>query len=274
MGIRSQPMPTATHTTDVVIAAESVTKTYCSRRHTVAAVENADVTIRRGEFVSLVGPSGCGKSTLLKMFAGLELPDQGSITVNGELASPGRRDTGIMLQSATMLPWRSVLQNVMLPIDVMGLDKKAATATALELLARVGLEGFEHRHAWELSGGMQQRASLARLLVFEPDILLMDEPFAALDEFTRERLDLELQALQSSMGRTIVYVTHNVGEAVLLSDRIVVMTPRPGRIVDVLDVPLPRPRSQESLTRPDALDLIVRIRNLLGFDPGRPEVTP
>jgi NitT/TauT family transport system ATP-binding protein len=269
--ILSRPTPPATNTTDTAIAAASVTKTYRGRRHTMTAVENADVTIRRGEFVSLVGPSGCGKSTLLKMFAGLEFPDQGTVTVKGEPASPGRRDTGIMLQSATMLPWRSVLQNVLLPIDVMGLDKKAATSTALELLARVGLEGFEHRHAWELSGGMQQRASLARLLVFEPDILLMDEPFAALDEFTRERLDLELQALQSSMGRTIVYVTHNIGEAVLLSDRIVVMTPRPGRMVDVLGVPLPRPRSPESLTHPDALDLITRIRSLLGFDPAQPE---
>src|SRR3546814_9557235 len=140
-----------------------------------------------------------------------------------------------------------------------------------ELLALVCLEGFEDRHAWELSGGMQQRASLARLLVFEPDILLMDEPFAALDEFTRERLDLELQELQSSLGRTIVYVTHNIGEAVMLSDRIVVMTPRPGRIVDVLPVGLPRPRTERTLASPEALALVDRIRSELGFGDRIPE---
>jgi len=250
------------------IRVDSVTKTYRSKGHSVQAIETADLDIRPGEFVSLVGPSGCGKSTLLKMIAGLEAWDDGSITVNGGPASSGRRDTGIMLQSATMLPWRTVLQNVLLPVQVMGLDYPAAKARALELLALVGLEGFENRHAWELSGGMQQRASLARLLVFEPDILLMDEPFAALDEFTRERLDIELQALQSSLGRTIVYVTHNIGEAVMLSDRIVVMTPRPGRIVDVIPVELPRPRTEETLSSPAALALIARIRRELGFAPG------
>lgn len=247
------------------IRVESVTKTYRAKGHSVHAVQSADLEIHPGEFVSLVGPSGCGKSTLLKMIAGLEGHDSGSITINGESASAGRRDTGIMLQSATMLPWRTVLENVLLPIQVMGLDMKASRSRARELLALVGLEGFEDRHAWELSGGMQQRASLARLLVFQPDILLMDEPFAALDEFTRERLDLELQELQSSLGRTIVYVTHNIGEAVMLSDRIVVMTPRPGRIVDVLPVSLPRPRTDRTLTSPEALSLVARIRGELGF---------
>lgn len=247
------------------VRVESVTKTYRTKGDSIHAVESADLEINPGEFVSLVGPSGCGKSTLLKMIAGLETYDSGSIMINDEPASAGRRDTGIMLQSATMLPWRTVLENVLLPIQVMGLDMTAARARARELLALVDLEGFENRHAWELSGGMQQRASLARLLVFEPDILLMDEPFAALDEFTRERLDLELQDLQSSLGRTIVYVTHNVAEAVMLSDRIVVMTPRPGRIVDVLPVALPRPRNERVLSSPEALSLVSRIRSELGF---------
>ncbi|WP_432994216.1 ABC transporter ATP-binding protein [Dactylosporangium sp. CA-233914] len=252
-------------TADTAIRVDSVTKTYRAKGHSVLALSDADLDIRRGEFVALVGPSGCGKSTLLKMLAGLEESDSGTITVNGEPASAGRRDTGIMLQSATMLPWRSVLENVLLPIEVLGLDRTAGRDRARDLLALVGLEGFEHRHTWELSGGMQQRVSLARLLVFEPDILLMDEPFAALDEFTRERLDLQLQELQSTLGRTVVYVTHNIGEAVMLADRIVVMTPRPGRIVATLPVEMPRPRSGETLSHPEALALIARIRAELGF---------
>lgn len=261
----SLPEAVSAHSVDTAIRVESITKTYRSKGHSVTALNNVTLDIRRGEFISLVGPSGCGKSTLLKMLAGLEPVDDGSILVNGTPASAGRRDTGIMLQSSVMLPWRTVIENVLLPVQVLGLNYKAAKGRAVELLSMVGLEGFENRHAWELSGGMQQRASLARLLVFEPAILLMDEPFAALDEFTRERLDNELAALQRRLGRTIVYVTHNIGEAVMLSDRIVVMTPRPGRIVDLPVVPLPYPRTQETLASPEALALIANIRTELGF---------
>ena len=246
------------------VTIEHLTKTYATRDGIVEAVSDVSFRVGRGEVISLVGPSGCGKSTVLKMIAGLVPYDSGAIDVAGSPAAAGRRDCGIMLQSPVLLPWRTVLENVLLPVEVMGLDRQPARARADELIRLVGLTGFEHKRPWELSGGMQQRASLARLLVFEPEILLMDEPFAALDEFTRERLDTELVGLQERLHRTIVYVTHNIGEAVMLSDVVIVMTPRPGRIVDCVEVDLPRPRDADVLTSPRGVDLIAHIRAALG----------
>jgi NitT/TauT family transport system ATP-binding protein len=250
------------------IAVRHVSKTYAAQEGIVEAVRDVSFDVGRGEVVSLVGPSGCGKSTVLKMVAGLIPFDSGSIDVAGRPAEAGRRDCGIMLQAPVLLPWRTVWENIMLPVQVMGLERAAAEDRARQLFRLVGLEGFEQSRVWELSGGMQQRVSLARLLVFEPEILLMDEPFSALDEFTRERLDAELALLQEQLHRTIVYVTHNIAEAVMLSDVVVAMTPRPGEIVDRVRITLPRPRSREVMASPAAQELIMAIRSSL--DDGGP----
>lgn len=256
-------MAAAPESDGAAVIVEEVTKTYRTRDGVVEAVQDVSFTVPTGHVVSLVGPSGCGKSTVLKMIAGLVQWDRGSIEVAGSPAAAGRPDCGIMLQSAVLLPWRTVWDNVMLPVEVLGLEKEQARAHAKALLELVGLDGFERKHPWELSGGMQQRVSLARLLVFEPQILLMDEPFAALDEFTRERLDAELLRLQEHFHRTLVYVTHNISEAVTLSDAVVVMTPRPGEIIDVVPIELERPRHLDVATTPAGVELITRIRGSL-----------
>ncbi|HET8757806.1 MAG TPA: ABC transporter ATP-binding protein [Solirubrobacteraceae bacterium] len=246
-------------------------KIYETRHGAVEAVRRANFAVERGEFVSLVGPSGCGKSTILHILAGLLDFDTGDVKMAGTPAKAGRRDVGIMLQRPVLFPWRTVLQNVLLPTQVFKIDRRGAQRAAVreraaDLLKLVGLEGFEEKYPWELSGGMQQRASLARLLVFEPEILLMDEPFAALDEFTRERLNSELARLHETLGRTVLYVTHNIQEAVFLSDRVVVMKPRPGEVLEIVDITLERPRRIEMIAEPETAALVARIRTRLGFD--------
>lgn len=241
-------------------------KTYETRRGPVEAVRNANFSVSQGEFVSLVGPSGCGKSTVLHIVAGLLEHSGGTVTVAGAPAQAGRSDVGIMLQRPVLLPWRTVLDNVLLPIEVFGQSKKESKDRAMELISLVGLQGFDDKYPWELSGGMQQRASLARLLVFEPQILLMDEPFAALDEFTRERLNSELAALHENLGRSVLYVTHHILEAVFLSDRVVVMKPRPGEVIEIVDIDLPRPRRIEMIAEPETGELVAKIRTMLGFE--------
>jgi len=253
------------------IVVQDLDKTYQTRDGAVEAVRGASFDVRDGEFVALVGPSGCGKSTLLQICAGLIQHSGGSVQVAGEPAKPGRRDVGMMFQAPVLLPWRTVMDNILLPTEVFRIDKKSAAETARELIELVGLEGFEEKYPWELSGGMQQRASLARLLVYEPDILLMDEPFSALDEFTRERLNLELARIHESLGRTVLYVTHNIEESVFLADRIVVMKPHPGEILDIVDSGLPRPRSLEALEEQTTVDLVIRIRHMLFSDRDRGE---
>ena len=248
---------------EIAVTVSGIFKTYETRDRPVEAVRDVSFEVPDGSVVSMVGPSGCGKSTVLKMIAGLESYDRGTITVRGTDPAPGRQDCGIMLQSAVLLPWRTVRDNVMLPVEILGIDKKEAAQRAQDLLELVGLDGFEKKFPWELSGGMQQRVSLARLLVFEPKLLLMDEPFAALDEMTRERLDLELVQLHERIHRTLIYVTHNIAEAVLISDTVIVMTPRPGEIVDIVPIDLPRPRTIESTTTPEGVALIQRIRRAL-----------
>lgn len=248
------------------IEIRQLSKTYVTRTSTVEALRDATFSVVPGEFVALVGASGCGKSTLLHIASGLLDASGGEVLVSGSPAEAGRRDVGIMLQRPVLFPWRNVLQNVMMPIDVFKLDGKEGRERAMELIELVGLGGFEKTHSWELSGGMQQRVSLARLLVFEPRILLMDEPFAALDEFTRERLNSELSRLHESLHRTVLYVTHNIQEAVFLADRVVVMKPRPGEILEIIDVQLPRPRQLEMLTEPQTAALVAEIRNKLGFE--------
>ena len=210
----------------------------------VKALSNIDLRIGEGEFVSLIGPSGCGKTTLLRVIADLEQITEGDVRVNGVSPHEARlaRAYGYVFQAPALFPWRTVLGNVMLPLQIQGGDKAQNRSTALAHLERVGLKGFEGKYPWQLSGGMQQRVSIARALAFEPKILMMDEPFGALDEITRDRLNEQLQQLWQRERRTVVFVTHSIAEAVYLSTRIVVMSPRPGRIVKVIESPLPDER--------------------------------
>ncbi|MBX9613310.1 MAG: ABC transporter ATP-binding protein [Burkholderiales bacterium] len=210
----------------------------------VHALSDIDLCIKEGEFVSLIGPSGCGKTTLLRVIADLEPISAGTVQVNGVSPREARlaRAYGYVFQAPALFPWRNVLANVMLPLQIQGRGRAEGRAIAMDHLARVGLAGFEGKYPWQLSGGMQQRVSIARALAFEPRILMMDEPFGALDEITRDRLNEQLQQLWQRERRTVVFVTHSIAEAVYLSTRIVVMSPRPGRIVKVIDSPLPDAR--------------------------------
>lgn len=211
----------------------------------ILALENVNFEVGKEEFVTLVGPSGCGKSTLLKLIASLIKPTRGDLRMDGKPHTGPSREVGIVFQDPVLLPWRNVLDNVLLPIEILGLPKETYHKHALELLHLVGLEGFEYRMPNELSGGMQQRTAICRALIHDPSILLMDEPFAALDAMTREELGLELMRIWDEHKKTILFVTHSIPEAILLADRVVVMTPRPGRIAKVIEIELDRPRSLE-----------------------------
>jgi NitT/TauT family transport system ATP-binding protein len=226
-----------------MISLVGVSRTFLTRRGRVDAVADVDLKIGRGEFVAVIGRSGCGKSTLLRLIAGLLTPSAGSVLVNDTEVTRPRRDIAMMFQRPALLPWRSVLDNVLLPAEIMRLPRASVVERAQRLLETVGLGGFERRLPHELSGGMQQRVALCRALLPQPQILLMDEPFSALDALTREELADELQRLHMSVRSTTVFVTHSIQEAVLLADRVVVMSPRPGRVRQVLDVNIPRPRS-------------------------------
>ena len=244
----------------------------------VLAVDHVSFDVRPGEFVSLVGPSGCGKSTLLRLMAGLIPLTGGRIDVNGREVVDPRQDVALMFQKPTLLPWQTALQNVLLPIRINGKPDAAAEAEGYRLLDLVGLTGFEHTYPRHLSGGMQQRVALARLLMTGVDILLLDEPFAAVDQITRERLNIELLKIHEQAKATSVLVTHNITEAVLLADRVIVMTPRPGRISDVIDVPFERPRRAEMAKEREFQELVFRAHeglhgpgeDDLGVEGGRP----
>jgi NitT/TauT family transport system ATP-binding protein len=224
----------------------------------VLAVDRVSFEVAPGEFVSIVGPSGCGKSTLLRLIAGLIPLSGGNISVNGVGVIEPRQDVALMFQRPTLLPWRTALQNVLLPPKLSGKLDDAAERQAYELLDLVGLTGFEHTYPRHLSGGMQQRVALARLLMVGVDVLLLDEPFAAVDQLTRERLNIELLHVHERMSATALLVTHNITEAILLADRVIVMTPRPGRIADIIDVPFGRPRSQQMVAEPGFQELVLR----------------
>jgi NitT/TauT family transport system ATP-binding protein len=224
----------------------------------VLAVDHVTFEATAGEFVSIVGPSGCGKSTLLRLTAGLIPLTDGQIAVNGVDVTEPRQDVALMFQRPTLLPWRTALQNALLPSKLSGKQDGAAERRAYELLELVGLEGFEHTYPRHLSGGMQQRVALARLLMVGVDVLLLDEPFAAVDQLTRERLNLELLRVHERLSATALLVTHNITEAILLADRVIVMTPRPGKIADVIDVPFERPRVQEMVAEREFQQLVLR----------------
>ena len=243
----------------------------------VRALEDIDLEIRPGEFISLIGPSGCGKSTLLRIVGDLIQPSGGEIVVNGKSAHQARldRDYGIVFQDAVLFDWRTVEKNIGLPLELMRWDRRKRSERVQELVNLVELQGFEKHHPWQLSGGMQQRVSIARALSFSPPLLLMDEPFGALDEMTRERLNLELLRIWEQSGSTVIFVTHSISEAVFLSTRVVVMSARPGRIVGVVHVNLPQPRTVETREDPFFADLIREVRHLLrkggGFEAEEPE---
>jgi NitT/TauT family transport system ATP-binding protein len=217
----------------------------------VRALEAVTFSVSEGEFVAVVGPSGCGKSTLLKILAGLLPTSSGEARLRGTPIAGPRRDIGVVFQSPVLFPWRSVLDNVLLPVDVQGLGRDRYEKVAMDLLALVGLTGFEHRYPWELSGGMQQRVAITRALVHDPAMLLMDEPFGALDAMTREHMNLELQRIWLEKRKTVLFITHSIPEAVFLGDRVLVMTPRPGRILEDVRVDLPRPRHLEVMNTPE-----------------------
>lgn len=226
-----------------MIRLAGVSRTFTGRSGTVEALRGIDLQVAEGEFVAVVGRSGCGKSTLLRLIAGLLPVTGGQITVDGQRVTKARRDIAMLFQRPALLPWRSVLDNVLLPVEIFGWSRSKYRDRAMELLRMVGLGGFEKRLPHELSGGMQQRVSLCRSLIAEPRVLLMDEPFSALDALTREELSVELQRIHMETSATIVFVTHSIDEAVLLADRVVVLSPRPGRIRKVVEVDIPRPRT-------------------------------
>ncbi|MFI1193126.1 ABC transporter ATP-binding protein [Micromonospora sp. NPDC020750] len=226
-----------------MIRLSGVSRTFDGRSGRVEALRGIDLDVTEGEFVAVLGRSGCGKSTLLRMIAGLLPVTAGQITVAGTPITRPRRDIAMLFQRPALLPWRSVLDNVLLPVEIFGWKRAGHRARARELLELAGLAGFEKRLPHELSGGMQQRVSLCRSLIGDPRVMLMDEPFSALDALTREELSGELQRVHMTSGATIVFVTHSIDEAVLLADRVVVLSPRPGRIRSVVEVDIPRPRT-------------------------------
>ena len=240
------------------------------------ALEGIDLAIQAGEFISLIGPSGCGKSTLLRLIGDLTSPTSGTVTVNGKPARQARRDRdyGIVFQAPVLFDWRSVQANVALPLEVKGAAGAERDERVRSMLALVELTEFAKHYPYQLSGGMQQRVSIARALALEPSILLMDEPFGALDEMTRERLNAEVQRIWQQTGTTIVFVTHSIPEAVFLSSRVVVMSPRPGRIVRVIEIDLPRPRTDDTRETARYFELITEVRETLrgrrGDDPDAP----
>ncbi|WP_410787392.1 ABC transporter ATP-binding protein [Kribbella sp. C-35] len=228
-----------------MIRLDGVGQVFDGREGQVTALEKIDLHVRGGEFVTLIGRSGCGKSTLLRLIAGLLPPTSGAVQVAGEPVTGPRRDVSFMFQRPALLPWRSVLSNVLLPVEIDKGDRNKAEykERAHQLLELVGLQGFERRLPHELSGGMQQRVSLCRSLIRDPQVMLMDEPFSALDALTRTELSEELQRIKMELSTTIVFVTHSIEEAVVLADRVVVLTPRPGRMREVVEIDIPRPRS-------------------------------
>ena len=228
----------------------------------VQAVHGVDLSVERREFTSVIGPSGCGKSTLLRLIGDLTPPSSGTVSVNGKTPARARldRDYGMVFQSATLLEWRRVAANVELPLEIMGMDAAERSRQAAAMLELVQLDRFANHYPWQLSGGMQQRVAIARALAFKPSILLMDEPFGALDEMTRERMQSELLRIRAETGTTVVFVTHSIPEAVFLSTRVVIMSPRPGTITEVVDIDLPEPRSDDTREDQRFFELLTDVR--------------
>jgi NitT/TauT family transport system ATP-binding protein len=247
-----------------IIEVQRVSRVYAGATGPVVALRDVDVEIARGEFVSFVGPSGCGKSTLLNIIAGLLPPSSGSVLLDGDEIREPSRNVGFMFQAPVLLPWRTVEKNVLLPAEVFGGDRRVSVDKARAAIELVGLTEFTGSLPRQLSGGMQQRVALARVLAYEPELILMDEPFGALDEFTREAMNLELLRVTNAADVTVGFVTHNIAEAVFLSSRVVVMTPRPGEVAGIVDVALPMPREISMMHDRIFSDLVFEVRGLLG----------
>jgi NitT/TauT family transport system ATP-binding protein len=246
-----------------VVSLQKISKRF--ERGNVLALSEIDLTVQAGEFVSLIGPSGCGKSTLLRIVGDLVAPSSGQVVVNGKTAEQARidRDYGIVFQDAVLYDWRTVAKNIALPLEMLGWDRARRAERVRGLVELVELGGFEQHYPWQLSGGMQQRVSIARALSFDPALLLMDEPFGALDEMTRERLNMELLRIWEASGSTVVFVTHSIAEAVFLSTRVVVISPRPGRITGIVQIDLPQPRNADTREEPRFFELVTQVRDML-----------
>ncbi len=248
-----------------LLTVSDVSKAYETRQgDRILALDRASLSLSDGEFVSVVGPSGCGKSTLLKIIAGIEPATTGSIVYRGQAVHRPQRGMGVVFQTPVLLPWLTVLENVLLPIRVLRLPRNTAEPRARSLLGLVGLGDFEGKYPSELSGGMQQRVGIVRSLIHDPGVLLMDEPFGALDALTRERMSLELQKIWMANRKTVFFITHSILESVFLSDRVLVMSARPGRFIAEFRIPFPRPRGFDLTTRPDFNGFVAQIRDLLG----------
>ena len=259
------PVKSDTTESSDVIAIDGLTVTFSSKRATVTALEDIDLRVADGEFVAIAGPSGCGKSTLLKVVAGLTDASSGDVRLRGTRVQGPQREIGYVFQRAALLEWRSVRKNILLQAEMRGMPRQAAQQRCDQLIEMTGLTGFEQALPHELSGGMQQRVSLCRALLHQPRVLLMDEPFGALDALTREKMNVELHRIWRETGTTVVLVTHSVAEAVYLANRVVVMSPRPGRIIETLDVDLPAERDYgETMERPEFIRVANRVRELLG----------
>jgi NitT/TauT family transport system ATP-binding protein len=253
---------TEINTLNSVVQVAGLSLDFVTKDGIVSALSEVDLTIESGEFVSFIGPSGCGKTTLMRVLADLETPTAGRVQVNGMTPSQARqqRAYGYVFQAPALLPWRTVQDNVTLPLEIMGKSKAEQQALSHEYLQLVNLDGFENKFPWQLSGGMQQRVSIARALSVEPQLLFMDEPFGALDEITRDHLNDQLLRLWQATKKTVVFVTHSIPEAVFLSSRIVVMSPRPGRIIDVIDCNFPLDRTLDIRETPEFLAIAQRVR--------------
>ncbi len=246
-----------------VVRIAGLTKTF--PKGDVTALQGIDLEIEPGEFVSLIGPSGCGKSTLLRVIGDLTPPTEGTVEVNGKPAPQARddHDYGMVFQDSVLFDWRTVAKNVALPLEMLGWERGKRKSRVEEMLRLVELQGFGDHHPWQLSGGMQMRVAIARALTFEPPLLLMDEPFGALDEMTRERLNIELLEIWRRTSSTVVFVTHSISEAVFLSTRVVVMSPRPGRVAGTIEIDLPQPRTNDTREEPRFFELVTEVRELL-----------
>ncbi|MBI1800302.1 MAG: ABC transporter ATP-binding protein [Chloroflexi bacterium] len=251
--------------TSPIIEIQNVSKHFGKPADGVVALSDISLNVAPGEFVSLIGPSGCGKSTLLRLIGDLLEPSEGQVRVKGKPPARARldRDYGIVFQAPVLYDWRTVRHNVELPLEIMQTPRAEREQRSREMLELVGLKDFQHRYPWQLSGGMQQRVSIARALSFHPAILLMDEPFGALDEMTRERMNMELLNIWGQTNTTVVFVTHSIAEAVFLSSRVVVMTPRPGKIEKIVEIDLPRPRNFETREQTHYFELVTQVRESL-----------
>ncbi len=257
----STPRIVDTPPRETLVKVAGLEKIYTTKDgQTIQALTDVNLAIAKGEFISVVGPSGCGKTTLLKILAGILQRSSGDVSIDGRAVSGPSREIGVVFQAPVLLPWRNVLQNVMVPVEVQKRERGKFEERARQLLAMVGLAGFEGKYPNELSGGMQQRVGICRALVHDPSFLLMDEPFGALDAMTREQMNEDLQRIWTEAKKTVLLVTHSIPEAVYLADRVVVMTPRPGRIVDVVPIDLPRPRTLAMHNTPEFGRFAERIR--------------